>query len=70
MRTAIDIGENVNAILGGTTTLGWAIAFADAAVAHLLIDNGVDVHYPEHGMETVLIHVLPVETLLTPMLHR
>lgn len=55
VRTAIDIGENVNAILGGTTTLGWAIAFADAPIAHLLIDSGVDVRYPEHGMETVLV---------------
>lgn len=55
VRAAIDSGENVNAILGGTTTLGWAIAFADAPIAHLLIDNGVDVHHLEHGMETVLV---------------
>lgn len=55
LRVAIDNGENVNAILGGTTTLGWAIAFADAPIAHLLIDSGVDVHYLEHGMQTVLV---------------
>lgn len=55
VRAAIDNGENVNAVLGGTTTLGWAISFADALIAHLLIDNGVDVHYLAHGMETVLV---------------
>lgn len=55
VRTAIGNGENVNAVLGGTTTLGWAIAFADAAIAHLLIDHGVDVHYLEHEMQTVLV---------------
>jgi hypothetical protein len=55
VRAAIGNGENVNAILGGTTTLGWAIAFADAPIAHLLIDSGVDVHYLEHGMQTVLV---------------
>ncbi|MCL4204957.1 MAG: hypothetical protein KJ000_20955 [Pirellulaceae bacterium] len=55
VRAAIENGENVNAILGGTTTLGWAIAFADAPIAHLLIDSGVDVHYLEHGMQTVLV---------------
>ncbi|AMV35206.1 Ankyrin repeats (3 copies) [Pirellula sp. SH-Sr6A] len=55
VRAAIDDGENVNAILGGTTTLGWAIAFADASIAHLLIDNGMDVHYLEHDMQTVLV---------------
>ncbi len=49
---AIGNGENVHAVLGGTTTLGWAIAFADAPTAHGLIDNGVDL---EHGMQTVLI---------------
>ncbi len=55
VRAAIDNGENVNAVLGGTTTLGWAIAFADAPIANLLIDNGVDVHYLSHGMDTVLV---------------
>lgn len=55
VRAAIDNGENVNAILGGTTTLGWALAFADAPIAHLLIDHGVNVHYLEHGMDTVLV---------------
>lgn len=55
VREAIANGENVNAILGGTTTLGWAIAFANAPMAHLLIDQGVDVHYLAHGMETVLV---------------
>jgi hypothetical protein len=55
VRAAINDGENINAILGGTTTLGWAIAFADAAIAHLLIDHDVDVHYLEHCMQTVLV---------------
>lgn len=55
VRAAIEKGENVNAILGGTTTLGWAIAFADAQIALLLIDSGVNVHYLEHGMQTVLV---------------
>lgn len=55
VRAAIDKGENVNAVLGGTTTLGWAIAFADALIAHLLIDSGVDVHFLEHGIQTVLV---------------
>jgi hypothetical protein len=54
-RAAIAVGENVNAILGGTTTLGWAIAFANAPIAHLLIDSGVDIHFREYGMETVLV---------------
>lgn len=55
VRAAIADGENVHAILGGTTTLGWAIAFANAPIAHLLIDSGVDVHFLEHGMQTVLV---------------
>lgn len=55
VRAAIRDGENVNAILGGTTTLGWAIAFANASIAHLLIDSGVDVHFREYGIETVLV---------------
>jgi len=55
VRAAINNGENVNAILGGTTTLGWAIAFANAPIVHLLIDHGVDVHYLEHEMQTVLV---------------
>jgi hypothetical protein len=55
VRAAIDNGENINAVLGGTTTLGWAIAFADAPIAHLLIGAGVDVHYLAHGIQTVLV---------------
>jgi hypothetical protein len=55
VRAAIADGENVLAVLGGTTALGWAIAFADAAIAHLLIDRGADVYFRENGMETVLV---------------
>jgi hypothetical protein len=55
VRAALNDRENIHAILGGTTTLGWAIAFADAPIAHLLIDHGVNVHYREHGMQTVLV---------------
>ena len=55
VRAAIADGENIHAVLGGTTSLGWALAYADAPIAHLLIDSGVDVHFREHGMETVLV---------------
>lgn len=55
VRAAIEAGENVHSVLAGTTTLGWAISCADAPIAHLLIDSGVDVHYREHGMNTVLV---------------
>jgi hypothetical protein len=55
VRAALDDGENVLAVLGGTTTLGWAIAFANARIANLLIDRGVNVHFREYGLETVLV---------------
>lgn len=55
VQAALQAGENVQAVLGGTTTLGWAIAYANAAIARLLIDAGVNVHYQEHEMHTVLV---------------
>ncbi len=52
VRTAIDQGENIHAILGGTDALGWAFFVADASIVQVLIDAGVDVNFRPHGFMT------------------
>jgi len=54
VREALAQGENVHAVIGGTNALGWAISFADAPIAHLLIDAGVNVNHRAYGFMTAL----------------
>jgi len=54
VRAALAQGEDVRAVIGGTTTLGWAFFSRAAAIAHLLIDAGVDVNHRDGGFMTAL----------------
>lgn len=54
VRQALAQGENVRALIGGTNALGWAFYQADATIAHLLLDAGVDVNLRAHGFMTTI----------------
>lgn len=54
VRAALAQGDNVQAVIGGTNALGWAFFMADAVIAHLLIDAGVDVNHRAYGFMTAL----------------